>query len=355
MREWAAALALTGRYARTVLPLVTAALDEVWLPHARQIPDPELRAQAIASLTAKRFHAEGGAVYALTPEGTRPDLVALIVALQTISDYLDNLCDRSGAGDPADFRQLHQAWMDALTLEAPQGAYYRLHPQQDDGGYLAALVAECRAGLRGLPAFPAVAGEIARLARWYADLQVYKHLYPIGARAPRLEAWFRQEWPQPGLFWWEFSAACGSTLAIFALLRAATRPDVRPEQARTLVAAYFPAVCGLHILLDYYIDQAEDLEGRDLNLVSPYASAGERDHRLRHFLHWALAATAPLPDAPFHHWVVRGLPALYLNDPKVHAQGLGRGADRLLQEAGSLGRALHRLIPVLRRWLIRSP
>lgn len=349
--EWLAAAALTARYSRTVLPRVRTEIDEKWLPWARGIPDPELRAQAIASLTHKRFHAEGGVVYALTPQGTSPRLVLLISALQTISDYLDNLCDRSGVGDAADLRRLHQAWMDAVTLEPLQGAYYAFHPQQNDGGYLDALVAECRAGLRVLPAFPTVAGEVSRLARLYADLQVYKHQYPVGARTLSLEAWFRREWAGSGLTWWEFSAACGSTLAIFALLQAATQPHLEAESVRALVNAYFPAVCGLHILLDYYIDQEEDLAGRDLNLVSPYASAGERDRRMRHFLRWALAATGELPDAPFHRWVVRGLPALYLGDPKVKAQGLTQGADRLLQEAGCLAMGIHRIIPVLRGWL----
>lgn len=59
--------------------------------------------------------------------GTRAcrDLVPLIVAFQTISDYLDNLCDRSDSLHCDDFRQLHLAMADALSPGMPKADYYR--------------------------------------------------------------------------------------------------------------------------------------------------------------------------------------------------------------------------------------
>ena len=40
---------------------------------------------------------------ALTAFGKRANAIKFIVAYQTISDYLDNLCDRSTSLDPDDF------------------------------------------------------------------------------------------------------------------------------------------------------------------------------------------------------------------------------------------------------------
>src|SRR5579875_878201 len=79
------------RLFKQVLPKARAEL-QMWTASANEIPDGTLRAQALSSLSQKRFHADGGCVYAaVDPEFTLP-LVRVIVALQTISDYLDNLC-----------------------------------------------------------------------------------------------------------------------------------------------------------------------------------------------------------------------------------------------------------------------
>ena len=61
----------------------------------------------MASIETKTFHCEGGALYALLAEAHRDDAIRFIVAYQTISDYLDNLCDRSTSLDPEDFTLLH--------------------------------------------------------------------------------------------------------------------------------------------------------------------------------------------------------------------------------------------------------
>ncbi len=346
-RQWSSTLTLSARYLRSVLPLVDAELDSRWVPVASAIPDPELRAQALASLRLKRFHCEGGAVYALTPHGLRPDLVSAIVALQTISDYLDNLCDRSTSGDPDDFRALHEAWMDAVRPGSPSGDYYRLHPERDDGGYLEALVAECRTHIQVLPSYPVVAPALVRLAGLYADLQVIKHQLPIERREPALREWAARESNGHDLAWWEFAAATGSTLAIFALLRAAVDPELSEGDADMLVRAYFPPICTLHILLDYFIDQKEDREGGDLNFVAFYPP-DERDERLTDILQQALREASGLPDAPFHLWIVRGLPALYLADTKADDPALRTTTGSLLNTLGPLGWALHRIVRLIR-------
>src|SRR5699024_1971648 len=46
-----------------IFPAVNRELD-FWTKRAKQIPYDELRAQALGSIAAKRFHCQGGAVYA---------------------------------------------------------------------------------------------------------------------------------------------------------------------------------------------------------------------------------------------------------------------------------------------------
>jgi len=59
------------------------------------------------------------------------EAIRFIVAYQTISDYLDNLCDRSTSSDPADFRALHESMLHALT---PGGQVYQLLSIQRQAG-----------------------------------------------------------------------------------------------------------------------------------------------------------------------------------------------------------------------------
>ena len=316
----------------------TGRLLDHWAAQARDVPDPELRRQALASLCAKRFHCEGGSVFALAAGPVRMPTLRFIVALQTICDYLDNLCDRSPAAGGPDFRQLHQAMRDAVR--APGGGvspdYYRLHPLRADGGYLRRLVAACQREVAALPgpSREVFARHAAVLAGWYSDLQELKHL-PLG-REEAVRRWAEglAAREAPGLAWWETAAATGSTLGLFALFAAAAGGRLDGQAAQSLVRAYFPWVATLHILLDYWIDRDEDLRGGDLNFTLYYASAGDAARRLRVLGRRALTAVSTLPNAAFHRMVVCGLPALYLTDPKVSAQRLGHHAWRILRAAG---------------------
>lgn len=344
-----------GAYARSivkdVLPGTAAALDE-WQRRIATIPNVELQRQAWASITSKRFHAEGGSVYAALAPEHADTLVPLITALQTISDYLDNLCDRSVSMDETDFRQLHRAMLDAVDgtepaspdfpneasrSGSPTGSppYYAHHPNKDDGGYLQALVDECRRQTARLPSYGVVKPYVEQLIRLYNDLQVYKH-GPVAGRVPTLERWFGEAHRDDAadLYWWEFAAASGSTLGVFALFTAATRAELTSAEAEAIVNSYFPWICGLHILLDYFIDQAEDVAGGDLNLVSYYESPEQLQVRLAYFVTQARQRAALLPERAFHTTIVQGLPALYLSDEKVAQQRFQPIARRLLRAAG---------------------
>ena len=321
-----------------VLPLSSRELAG-WQERAEAIPHPELRRQALASLRLKRFHADGGCVYATgaPPGPERERLVRLIVAFQTISDYLDNLSDRAGSLDPEEFRRLHRAMTDAVGPTAG-GSY----DERDDGGYLEALVRTCRDAVAELPGYPVVAPHVTELVGLYCDLQVHKHV-AHAERVPRLTEWA----PDGELDWWEFSAATGSTLGVFALFMAALDPDLPPDAAVGLENAYFPWVGALHILLDYLIDLDEDREGGDLNFVAQYPSRERAYARIEWLLSRALEVVEPLPAARFHRMVVQGLVAMYLTDPKARRHR--RFAAELSARAGPATPALHMAARAYRR------
>lgn len=338
---------LVSHFVFNILPRVNREI-RYWEHQAKQTLAFPLQEQALLSLRKKRFHAQGGCVYALRCPQWEPVLVPLIVAVQTISDYLDNLCDRMCITDPKAFRTLHQAFMDALTLGAPLKDYYQDYPHREDRGYLTGLVTYAQARLNQLPAYGQVQPLIHELGQRYSDLQVYKHIHP-NVRASVLRTWAdTHPAAHPQLQWWEFSAATGSTLAIFALLRAATQPRLSQDQGGQIFNAYFPWICALHILLDYLIDLQEDEVGQDLNFVAYYPDCTTTQERLNWFIRESLLKAQSLDEADFHATVVKALPALYLSDCKVQAQNLTVMASHLLNEAGTDSRKLFRLSRVLR-------
>lgn len=325
-------LRYTKRFVRRIIPLVDREMAR-WQHAAAAIPSESLRQQALASQQGKRFHAEGGSVFAAACPEHAEQVVRLIVALQTISDYLDNLGDRTESLCEADFRLLHQAMLDAVGTGPPCNDYYAHHPVSDDGGYLASLVSTCREALQHLPGYEQVAPELKRQLGRYCDMQVYKHL-PTSEREQRLIEWHRTHPDRtPELEWWEFAAASGSTLGAFALFGEAVRIP-SPERIEQLSRAYFPWIAGLHILLDYFIDQEEDQREGDLNFVAYYPSGSAAYEGMHRLVVQALAAAADLPDPGLHRAVIEGLLALYLSDPKVKEQGLRPFAHGLIGAAG---------------------
>lgn len=333
---------------RSVVPAVGREIER-WMQCAERIPNENLRRQALASLHMKRFHAEGGCVFAAAHREHMERLVPLIVALQTISDYLDNLGDRTSSLDERDFRALHQAMLDAVGATHVTGDYYRHHPDQDDGGYLQALVETCRRGTERLPFYERVQSLVMLHVERYCDLQVYKHL-PWSEREERLITWHANH-PDASdeMYWWEFAAACGSTLGMFALFAEALSP-VSPARLEAVSNAYFPWVCGLHILLDYLIDLEEDAREGDLNFVSYYADVDQAVERLTLFVKRSVAAVRRLPDRDFHETVVEGLLAMYLSDRKVEQQQLQPVVGRLLAACGPRARFIHWLCKKWRYW-----
>ncbi|WP_213584754.1 tetraprenyl-beta-curcumene synthase family protein [Paenibacillus sp. J2TS4] len=325
------------RVYRYVLPGVKNELKQ-WREVADQIPDDELRQQAIDSMTTKQFHCQGGAVYAAANLPSRHILIPLIVAFQTISDYLDNLCDRSTSLDPQDFRRLHQSMLDAVDPEAPLHDYYEFRQEKEDGGYLQSLVQTCQANIRKLPSYKLVEKEIRELVSLYCDLQVYKHIRHDLREAELLRWWDQHAGNYSQLRWNEFAAATGSTLGVFMLFLAAKDTQLTKERVADIRKAYFPYVCSLHILLDYLIDQEEDRVGGDLNFCSYYETMDQSVDRIAEIVLRARDRVAVLEAPAFHRMIIEGLIALYLSDPKVSKQNEVKRISRQLMKNSPMTR-----------------
>ncbi|MHB8125808.1 MAG: tetraprenyl-beta-curcumene synthase family protein [Desulfitobacteriaceae bacterium] len=320
-----------------------------WRSMAAVCPDPFLAVEACDSIRTKSFHCQGGAIYALYPGVNMVKTVEFIVAYQTISDYLDNLVDRLEVQDEKAFAQLHLAMRDALSPEYGTTDYYLYFPYRNDGGYLDKLVKSCQKNISSLPSYELIKTEILRFANLYTHLQTYKHL-ALEQREDIMLAWINSQLPvYPQITEWEFAAATGSTLGIFCLYAIAFNPELCQEQVKVHQEIYFPWITGLHILLDYFIDLAEDKETGQLNFVQYYNSHLEIRERLETFWNYAWEGSNKLVYPTFHKTVLQGLLAMYLSDPKSSAMDIQSITKHLLSRGGTGVGILHWICKNLRR------
>jgi tetraprenyl-beta-curcumene synthase len=313
-------LSLMTAIYKKILPSVHHQLS-YWKRRAEAIPNPELRKQALSSIGSKQFHCEGGGILALlaAPE-EKEKVITFIVAYQTISDYLDNLCDRSVSLESINFETLHYAMKDALIGSFSTSNYYLYQEHQEDGGYLLELVTTCRDVLKELPSLQCYLSNMLILCQLYCELQIKKHISEEGREEVLKEWWNHHQETFPQLEWQEFAAATGSTLGIFYYVAISSLTHSSQDLNTKVFEAYFPYVQGLHILLDYLIDQEEDRQGGDLNFCFYYTSEEEKARRLDWFIRRAKDSIKRLPHSSFHKMLVDGLLGIYLADQKVKRQ-----------------------------------
>lgn len=317
------------RFLRRVVPHASVELDGI-AALASSIPDERLRTQAIASVRAKAYHVAGGCILAtFLPGEAARRYVEIVAPLESIYDYLDNLCDRHPDVPATAYPVLHQAIADALDPRAGTHDYYALGPSGDDGGYLARLVTRTQRSLERIRAGSAMRASFAEAAALYGEMQTFKH-YPPGEREAACIAWFdrRRDSRFDGLRWYEFACAAGSQFQVYAPLFAHFAG--RDDAVAATYDAYFPYVAALHVLLDSFIDQAEDRDHGELNFASLYAGPEEMRLRVAGMAAESMRRFDALPDPAQHRFVVRVMALFYLTHPKVYAQGLEREANDLL-------------------------
>lgn len=318
-----------ARFLRTIVPLASQALAGIEQA-AAQIPDPQLRDEALTSVRNKAYHVAGGCILAtfLPPKAAKL-YVDIIAPLETIYDYLDNLCDRHPNVDPQAFPVLHWALADALDPMANRHDYYALGPRGDDGGYLTMLVERTQTNLRQVAGYEQLTSMFGEAATFYSELQTYKHLAADERRDACLAWYARHQKDFSNLEWFEFAAAAGSQFHVYVPLYLMFAGQ--PGAVQACYDAYFPPVSALHVLLDAFIDQAEDREHGELNLYDCYPDEPTARLRMAALAAWAHRAFSGLPRAENHRFLLRTMALFYLTHPKVFEQQLDARAVQLLQ------------------------
>jgi tetraprenyl-beta-curcumene synthase len=321
------------RFLRWIVPHARLELEGI-AAVARSIRDDALREEALSSIASKAYHVAGGCVLAtFLPPAKARAYVELVAPLESIYDYLDNLCDRHPHVPVQAYPVLHQAIADALDPSAVPRDYYALGPDGGDGGYLERLVTRVQRSLRRLDGHEALVPLFREAASLYAEMQTYKH-YPPGERERACERWFamRGDARVAQLRWYEFACAAGSQFQVYAPLYELFAG--RPHAVTAAYDAHFPAVATLHVLLDSFIDQAEDREHGELNFTAAYPAPEEMRERAASLARLAKQRFAALPDRVPHRFVLRVMTLFYLTHPKVYAQGLNADAEALLRALG---------------------
>lgn len=307
--------AAARRYWLDVFPAAHSTQHRL-LARAGAIPDPLLRADALASHRDKGANSEGLAALAvLAPRPRRAAVARSLVAYQLMLDYLDGVSERPSENPLANGLQLHGAFAVALDPGAAPEDYYALAPARADGGYLQELIATCRAPLRELPAYAAARPALLRQARLCCESQALNHALHFSGVEDEINAWAlrtaSEAGLEPGFEWWELvAAAAASSLCVGALLALAATPGASEADALRVEAAYFPWASGLNALLDSLIDLDEDPDGA--SHVRRYESRERAAERLQALAAGARRRVAELPDGRLHEAILAAMGALYL-------------------------------------------
>lgn len=330
----AAAVALLSanlRYWPSVLPDVRREMRR-WDRHAQAIPDPVLRAQALDKLRDERFNTEVAATLAtIAPHAHRRTAITAIVALEVMYDYLDGLTEQPVPDPLANGRALYRAFQLALSLDEPVVSLYRHHPQHDDGGYLQALAAACRAALWALPAAAVVAPVARDVARGCGEAQTHTHAV-MREGVAQLRSWACAHAPEGGLRWWEVAAgATASVLALHALVAAAADPRTTADDARRIAAAYL-TTCALTTLLDSLVDRDLDAATGGHTYLVYYEDDRAAAERLGELARRAMDEMRGLPRAAHHLMTVAGAAAFYLSAPAASREPAARVTQPIVGE-----------------------
>lgn len=303
---------------------------------ARDIPDPVLRSLALDAQRLKSTSLEGAAAFAaFVPRERRAAVARLLVALQCVFDYADTLMEQPSEDPAANASQLHHALLASLQPGRPHLDYYKYHPRQDDGGYLAGLVDACRVSIAELPSYRAVDDVVLAHA---GRIVFYQSQINLARKRDyrRLQRWATAEISETRLSWWEVGAACGSSLALFAHVAAAASPVISDHETELVENLYWPWGDALHTMLDSLVDRAEDAAAAQHNLLDHYASQAEMTERL-----WLLAgetAERAREVAPHHRLILAGMVALYLSDERAWTAFARPASERVLEATGAFAK-----------------
>jgi tetraprenyl-beta-curcumene synthase len=336
-----------GLYQARIVPRVRYLLG-TWRDAAATIPNPNLRAQALAAIDEKGANVEAAAVFAtLAPRRRRATALRAMVALQVAIDYLDSLGEQEHEQPLKNGLQLHRALEAAVAPGGDPEDWYRFHPDRDDGGYLNLLVTACRESLASLPAHQAVHPRILRAVRRCGEGQSRTHAVEqerrdrgrspsasLGAAPGGLASWAAGLEAPPIYRWWEVAAGASSSVAIHALIAAAAEARTASADAELIERAYFPPIGALTVLLDDLIDREEDAAAGSHNYLAYYPDSSTAANRLELIARLADAALVPLRRQGRQRAILNGVIGFYLSVPAADSPYAKPIGLRLLAAGG---------------------
>jgi tetraprenyl-beta-curcumene synthase len=320
-----------------------------WRALAALIPDPDLRADALASLIDKRYYIDGAAMFWTLPSRRVNELLSLLVAYQTIANYLDYVSERGAELRGVSGGRLMLALVDAVDVDAPLHDYYAEHPWTDDGGYLRELVLSCRSGCANLPGYARARPLLVREARRGYALELC-HDPDARRRDAALERFAVEEFGSvPGASWFELAGSATSLLAVIAVLALAADETSTERDMQAALALYSPWVGSLSLMLDSYIDRVDDAASGNWSAVLYYADRQTANRRIAALLEHSLRDAARLRHGQRHVLIIAMMVAMYLTGDGA-TSGLNAVSTRRLRRAG--GPLTMALVPILRCWRV---
>lgn len=301
-----------GHYYVRMLPEIRRCIQR-WEQRAQAIPSPELRRDALHTITEKATYVEAAAAFAtLAAPASRGAAIELIVAWQIICDYMDALGEQPSADPFANNMQLHKAIVAAVDPTEPRVDYYAHHLHGHDGGYVDALITTCRQHLRTLPLSAAVQPLVSAAAERCREAQSHVHAIGRSGATEALRRWTAAQTRTNGYEWWEIAAAGISGISIPPLIAAAANPATTHEALTRIHDAYWPHICALSVLLDSVADQHTETDG--FSFLSPYPTHAAMGAGLARTTTNASRAVSRLPDPGIHQMIVASTIAYYMTD-----------------------------------------
>ncbi len=328
---------------------------ERWRARAEEIPDADLRADALEALRQKRGNINGAALFWTLPDRRNRDLLAALVACEILADFLDCVNERSAGLGIANGRQLHLALVEALDPDAQMSDYYRYHPSGNDGGYLRMLVRDCRAHCAALSGYEEARPFLARAAGLSAVLAI-NHEPDVVRREQALQDWDRDQIVERRAplgdarhRWYERTAGASAWLTVLAMLALAAEPGSAARGAAQTYGAYLDSIAPAGAMLDSYGDIVEDATNGDHSYIAHYPNMEAAVERVGELLRGSRRAARGLPGGERHAVIVDCMIAFYLSKDSVRAPEMRQGARELRFAGGPL---VGLLLPVLRVWRV---
>jgi tetraprenyl-beta-curcumene synthase len=348
-----AVISALGEYRSAILPPARGELAR-WRAVAGAIPDAALRRAALSALDEKAANVEATAVFAiLAPKRQRGAALRAMAAFQIAVDYLDVLGEAEVPEPLANGMQLHRALEDALSPGAEAADWYRLHPCRDDGGYLGALVDECRHAAGAMPSWPAARGAARRAAMRCGKGQSHTHA-AAHVGVAELRSWALEQKCPDGYLWWEVAAGASSSVAVHALIAAAADPRTTVERAGLIDAAYFPPIGAITVLLDDLVDREEDRAAGEHNYLAYYPNGAFAAERLALICARSRTAAGGLPSGRRHVAILAGVAGFYLSQEAGRTGCAVPIRSRILKSLGSPVRPVLAAMR-LQRWRSARP